>query len=238
MHIGKLGPFGDLLSREKTMFLNVNGINLNVEVVGSGKPLIFFHGNGEDHHIFDPLVDRLKHYFTCYLVDSRGHGKSEKVDHFHYDDMAEDIYEMIMQLELEKPMFIGFSDGGIIGLIIGMKYPELISRMMVLGANIHTRGIQKKVRKAWEDVYLKTSDPMFKLMIEEPNFNFYELHKIKSEVMVVVGEFDVILPRHTKAIAKHIKDSRLVIIKEKHHEDYIVYRDDLYDLCMEFFKKP
>jgi len=238
MHIGKLGPFGDLLSREKTMNLVVNEIKLYVEVMGSGKPLIFVHGNGEDHHIFDPLVERLKPYFTCYLVDSRSHGESEKVDELHYEDMAEDIAEMIKQLRLEKPMYIGFSDGGIIGLILGMKYPDLMSQMMVLGTNINTNGIQKKVKKSWEDVYIKTGDPMFKLMVEEPLYQLNDLHKIKAKVMVVAGEFDVILPRHTKAIAHHIKGAKLIIMKEKHHEDYVVHRDDLYDLCMGFFIKP
>ncbi len=232
-----LGPFWDLLSRVIKM-VYVNGIHIYVDVVGRGKPLVFVHGNGEDHTIFDTLVEKLKENFTCYVMDSRSHGKSEFSHDLHYDVMAQDVYGVIEHFKLDQPGFIGFSDGGIIGLHLAYTYPDLFSQVMVLGANIHTKGIVKPVREAWLKVYQKTQDPLFKLMIEEPNYRFKDLEKIKASVMVVVGEHDVISKRHTKAIVRHIHDAKLVVMKEKHHEDYIVHRDDVYPLCMNFFTKP
>ena len=56
------------------MIAHINGIDLYYETHGSGRPLLMVHGNGEDHTIFDTAVDELKEHFTCYVVDSRGHG--------------------------------------------------------------------------------------------------------------------------------------------------------------------
>ena len=82
--------------------ININNLNLYYEVVGEGKPLVMVHGNGEDHKIFDKAVSLLKDRFACYLIDSRGHGKSEKVKEFHYADMADDSYKFISSLNLKE----------------------------------------------------------------------------------------------------------------------------------------
>ena len=58
------------------MFIGVNGIQLFYTKTGNGRPLIMVHGNSEDHTIFDEAIGVLKEHFTCYAIDSRGHGKS------------------------------------------------------------------------------------------------------------------------------------------------------------------
>ena len=95
------------------MFVRVNGIQLFYEQSGMGRPLILVHGNGEDHTIFDEAVDVLKERYTCYAIDSRGHGKSAYDGQLHYQDMADDITAMMEKLHLENVIYYGFSDGGI-----------------------------------------------------------------------------------------------------------------------------
>ena len=73
------------------MWINVNGIKMYYEKHGSGRPLIMVHGNSEDHTIFYDSMVLLRNHFTVYTVDSRGHGFSERVEEFHYDDMADDM---------------------------------------------------------------------------------------------------------------------------------------------------
>ena len=58
------------------------------EKCGTGKPIILVHGNKEDHTIFTKLMNSLKNHFTIYAVDNRGHGKSDKTNTYHYNDMA------------------------------------------------------------------------------------------------------------------------------------------------------
>lgn len=99
------------------MFINVNNIRLYYEKHGEGNPLILLHGNEENHFIFDEAVEKLKKYYTVYTLDSRGHGQSEKVKEYHYQDMANDIKNFIKQLDLKKVTLMGSSDGAIIGLL-------------------------------------------------------------------------------------------------------------------------
>ena len=75
------------------MLIGVNGIELYYEKTGQGRPLIMVHGNGEDHTIFDEAVGVLKENYTCYTVDSRGHGQSSPCKELHYKEMAQDIIE-------------------------------------------------------------------------------------------------------------------------------------------------
>ena len=83
------------------MYITVNNVRLYYEVTGSGAPLVMVHGNGETHEIFDRAVPLLAEHFTCYLLDSRGHGLSQKVEEYHYEDMAEDVFQFIQALGLE-----------------------------------------------------------------------------------------------------------------------------------------
>jgi pimeloyl-ACP methyl ester carboxylesterase len=59
------------------MKIIINGIQLNYEVVGHGKPLILLHGNQENHHIFDGIKDKLAEKYELHLIDSRNHGDSD-----------------------------------------------------------------------------------------------------------------------------------------------------------------
>ena len=71
------------------MYIDVNNTRLYYEIIGKGDPLILLHGNGEDHHIFDSAVTILKDYFTCYCIDSRGHGQSMPIEKYDYQEKIE-----------------------------------------------------------------------------------------------------------------------------------------------------
>ena len=84
------------------MLIKVNDIELYYEVKGQGDPLIMVHGNSEDHTIFDTASEVLAKNFTCYLIDSRGHGESTKTNNLDYRIMAEDIYSFTKALYLSS----------------------------------------------------------------------------------------------------------------------------------------
>lgn len=117
------------------MYLSVNGIDLWYEKAGSGPAVVLLHGNTESSKIFGVLTEQLKHRFTVYAIDSRCHGKSTKTDEISYELMADDVAAFIEELRLEQPVLYGFSDGGIIGLILASKHPALLGKLMVSGAN-------------------------------------------------------------------------------------------------------
>lgn len=215
----------------------VNGVSLYYEVVGSGTPLIMVHGNGDDHTIFNEAVKVLKDRFTCYLIDSRGQGKSSKVDVFDYKIMAKDVLAFADSLELEHPVYFGFSDGAVIGLLAAIEQPNRFKKIIISGANVDPKGV-----KLWMRLYLKASslfdhDPLLKLMLEEPHISDDELSKIQSPTLILAGSKDLILESHTRRIANAIPHSSLRILKGENHDSYVVGSNKVAKWIIAFCKK-
>ena len=220
------------------MHINVNNVNLYYDVVGTGSPLILIHGNGESHEIFDEAVKLLSEHFTCYLLDSRGHGQSQKVSEYHYADMAEDVYQFIQALSLQNITFYGFSDGGIIGLLLASRYPDLFGRMIISGANTSPAAISGWVEEAfqnWRQIMKKSA--LFKLMMTEPDITREQLAAIQIPTLVLAGSEDVIDEADTRFIAESIPGAALRILPGEDHDSYIVGSTKVAELILEFCRE-
>lgn len=214
--------------------IKVNNINLFYTCTGSGAPLIMLHGNGEDHTIFDEAVALLSKHFTVYAIDSRDHGQSDKVDELHYDDMAEDIRIFIEELGLEKPILYGFSDGGIVGLLLAIKYPELLSKVIGSGVNVNPEGLVKGWHIIFKIIYFFNRDRKFKMMLTEPNITKEMLSKISIPVFLTGGSKDMIRQEHMKMIAENIPGAKLSILEGEKHGSYIVHNQKIAEVIIEY----
>lgn len=205
------------------MYINVNSIKLYYEKTGSGRPLILTHCNSMSHKIFHPAIKILSKYFTVYAVDSRDHGKSTKVKTIHYEDMVQDMYEFITKLNIEKPIFYGFSDGGIIGLMLAAKYPSLLSKLIISGASISPESTKDLPMFFFKlGAFFIPTDKM-KLMLREPNISDDQLRSIDIPTVVMCGSKDVIRPSHSDHIAQTVPDAKLIVLSGEGHSSYIMY---------------
>ena len=216
------------------MLIKVNDTNLYYEVHGNGTPIILVHGNSETHKIFDVLIGELKNNHTVYAIDSRNHGKSDRTKSVSYDLMADDIIGFIEKLQIDKPIIYGFSDGGIIGLLIAIKRPRLLSKLIISGANLNPDGISKSMTTIIKLGYFFSRSKNLKMMLNEPNISADDLEKIKIPTLILAGERDVIKEKHTKLIASSIANSTLIIVPNETHSSYIIHSKKLYDLIHEF----
>ena len=220
------------------MYIDINNVKLYYDVVGTGSPLILIHGNGESHEIFDEAVKLLSEHFTCYLLDSRGHGQSQKVSEYHYADMAEDVYQFIQALSLQNITFYGFSDGGIIGLLLASRYPDLFGRMIISGANTSPAAISGWVEEAfqnWRQIMKKSA--LFKLMMTEPDITREQLAAIQIPTLVLAGSEDVIDETDTRFIAESIPGAALRILPGEDHDSYIVGSTKVAELILEYCRE-
>ena len=217
------------------MFIKVNGIDLFYQQTGQGNPIILLHGNGENHDIFDVLVKQLAGQYTVYAIDSRDHGQSSKVNTLSYVTMMEDVASFIQELSIQKPILYGFSDGGIIGLLLAIHYPNIFSKLIVSGANYTPFGVHLKFYLKTLHTYLCTKDSKAKMILTEPNMKNKELKKILIPTLVLAGSNDIIRKSHTKRLANHIPNSTLQFINGEGHGSYIVHSDKLYHIIAPFF---
>ena len=216
------------------MKIKVNNVELYYEEYGTGNPIILLHGNQETHKIFDKLIEQLKKKHKVYAIDSRCHGKSENPTEISYNLMCEDIIQFIKELKIEKPILYGFSDGGIIGLLIAIKEPDILSNLIISGANITPDVFTTFDLILTKLFYFFTRSKYIKMMLDEPNISMEELQRIIIPVHVLAGEKDVIKLEHTKLIADNIKNSTLEIIPKENHGSYIIHSEKLYEIIKKY----
>lgn len=218
------------------MKIKVNNVVLNYDVVGTGYPIILLHGNSENYTIFNKLIDRLKEDYMVYAIDSRSHGDSEQTEDVSYDLMSEDIICFIKELNIEKPMLYGFSDGGIIGLLIAIKEPELLSKLVVSGVNINPQGLKNGTYSLCKITSFFTRNKLIKMMVKEPNIALEELNKIKVPTVLIVGDRDCIKLSHTKLINRNIPNCKLEVVKKANHFNYVIGKDNIYYILKKYIE--
>jgi len=216
------------------MTIHVNGIDLYYEQTGQGPPLILLHGNGESHRIFRRATQQFAARYTVYTIDSRGHGKSARVKELHYADMAGDVAAFIAALGLEQPMLYGFSDGGIVGLLLAIGHPGLLSRLVISGASLNPDSTSAGWLRFFKMAYRLTRGAKWKLMLEEPDFTEAQLARVNVPTLVLAGERDMIAEAHTRVIAGAIPGARLRILPGENHMSYVINSPKLYDIVAPF----
>jgi len=218
--------------------VNVNGVTLHYEAAGEGQPVVLVHGNGEDHHLFDVEIDQLvKAGYKVYAPDSRGHGANKPLQEYHYADMAEDMYQFIRAMNLEKPVFYGFSDGGIIGLLLIIGHPDCLGALAISGTNLSPAGLIPSFVEEYTAINAEKNDPLITLMLTEPHIDPEKLTKIDIPVLVTAGEHDLILLSETELIAEMIPNSTLIILKGEDHGSYIANSEVMGRLLIDFLKR-
>ena len=223
---------------ENLYALQVNGVRLHYAVQGEGTPIVLVHGNGEDHHLFDMEVRQLTEAgYRVYAPDSRGHGANERLSEYHYADMAEDMFQFIRALGLEKPAFYGHSDGGIIGLMLELMHPGTLSRLAVSGANLSPEGLQPGFLRECEERNAQCTDPLVTLMLSEPQIAPETLEGIDIPVLVTAGEKDLVLREETLRIARHLRATHAVIAADEDHGSYVSESPVMGALLLRFLRE-
>ncbi|MGN0363249.1 MAG: alpha/beta fold hydrolase [Bilifractor sp.] len=213
--------------------LHVNHVEISYEKAGSGCPMVLLHGNGEDHTIFDRTVHILEKKFTCYLPDTRGHGKSSRVGEFHYRDMAEDIVQFLDKLDLRDVALVGFSDGGIIGIMAAAR-TNRISSLIACGANTRPEGLRGLYLLGMQIFHFIARRPLIRLMIREPDISDEELSQVHAHTLIVAGEHDLIRRSETDHIAAKIPGAQKKILSGETHSSYIVHSEKLAKIILNF----
>jgi pimeloyl-ACP methyl ester carboxylesterase len=218
------------------MNIDVNGTGIFYGKNGSGRPMILLHGNGEDHHIFDKLSEKLKDDFTLYAIDSRNHGHSEKTGDYSYMTMAKDVYAFIEALRLNDVNIIGFSDGAIIALLLAMNHGETIRKMALLGVNLKPGDFTEESYNFIKETYEETKDPLFKLMLEEPNIELDDVRNVRVPALLIAAENDIYRPETFTNLLNALPNAALKIMPGHEHDSYIIGQDLLYPDFISFFK--
>jgi non-heme chloroperoxidase len=114
-----------------------DGVNINIEDIGAGRPIVFIHGWPINHKMFEYQFTELpKQGYRCIGIDFRGFGDSDKPwNGYNYDTMADDLKAVVEKLNLQNAALVGFSMGGAIAIHYIARHKGLgISKLVLLGA--------------------------------------------------------------------------------------------------------
>lgn len=225
-------------------YAEINGIKMYYEIYGQGQPVLLLNGNGGSIRSRSQEIPFFAEKYQVIAVDSRCHGKSSCMGgDLNYEMMTEDVAALLDRLKIDSCYIWGQSDGGIMALIMGYRYPHKVKKMIVTGANVQpdTSAIYAQIYNMMAQ-YPSMPDTMqrkhTKLLVEHPHISDAQLAQIKAPVMVMAGDRDVIVAEHTLKIFQAIPNSQMCILPGTTH--FVVReRPQLFQLlASDFFEKP
>ncbi len=237
-------------------YYSSRGIKLYYETYGQGKPLLLIHGNGGSIRDWRYQIPYFSQYYKVIAVDSRAQGKSiDNSDVLNYEMMTDDIAALLTHLKIDSAYVVGWSDGGINGLLLAIRHPEKVKKLAITGANLKpdtsvidpegTKMITTdlaKLRAADQTAVTKNTIKLLHMMEVEPHISLADLHTIKCPTLVMGGDFDVIRPEHTLQIFQNIPQAYLWILPESGHGTVHHYKKEFNAKVLHFFthsyKKP
>ncbi|GAB3946475.1 alpha/beta fold hydrolase [Spirosoma harenae] len=233
-------------------YATIRGFRLYYEVYGTGKPLLLIHGNGGSIENFKNQIPYFAKNYQVIAVDSRAQGKSiDNSDSLTYEMMADDFNALLNTLKVDSCYVIGWSDGGINGLLLAMRHPEKVKKLAITGANLwpDTTAIEQglyqsmvksrdSLNQVTQTAVVKAQKKLLNLMIVHPHILPSDSKKVKCPTLVIGGDNDVILPKHTLIIAESIPQSYLWILPNSGHSTLIRYKELFNQTVGDFFKIP
>ena len=168
--------------------------------------------------------------------DRRGHGRTADVEApFHYEAMAEEAIEVLDQVVGGPGHLVGWSDGGIVALLVGLNRPDAVGRLVVIGTNFHHDGIMaldldrsSELVAGMEAGYAERSpdggDHFWRvlekaevLVAEEPTLTVEDLGRIAAPTLVVAGDDDLVRLDHTTTMYEALPAGQLAIVPRASH---------------------
>jgi pimeloyl-ACP methyl ester carboxylesterase len=244
------GIYGN--NKEAGKYYDLRGFKMYCEVYGHGQPLLLIHGNGGSINNFENQIPWFAAKYKVIVADSRAQGNSkDNSDSLSYEMMADDYAALLDAMKVDSAFVIGWSDGGINGLLLAIRHPEKVKKLAITGANLwpDTSAVFQEVIDIIQPYYtaLKNSRKteaqknqwkLVRLLLEEPHIPLTAVQTIQCPTLVIGGDHDVIKEEHTMLIYKNIPKAYLWILPNSGHSTPIFYKDIFNKTVDDFFINP
>ena len=109
-----------------------------------GIPIVFIHGVGLDHNIWDPQINEFDN--TVLIYDILGHGRTplnkEKIS---FDDFSDQIIDLIDELKFDKIHLLGFSIGALIARNFATRFSNRLKSLTLLCSIFNRSDNEQKI---------------------------------------------------------------------------------------------
>ena len=245
--------------------ININGKSIYYEEYGQGTPLLLLSGGGINRSIrdFGKCIPDLSRHYRVIAPDTPGQGRSEQTDSLSYDLLTDFMSKLIDSLKIDSGYVMGWSDGGIVSLLLADRRADKIKKAIAVGANNGMRGfvlpdgfsvdsVKPPTLDYWASInkkdiewyntlspkkdWRKLVNNMNQMLYEKEYFPTSVYDSIHIPVMIVIGDRDMISIEHGLEMNRLIKNSQYCVLPNTTHDVFSERPDLINRIAIDFFK--
>jgi len=233
----------DTTKQENTgQYATVNGLNMYYEIYGTGTPLVLIHGGGSTlQTTFGRVIPSFSKNHQVIAVELQAHGHTADIDRpLSFVQDADDVAELLKQLNIPKADIFGFSNGASTTLQLAIRHPDLVNKIIVASTFSKKSGAQpwffdmmknatfEQMPQPYKDAFLKInpdSNALHQMYLRDvtrmQNFTDISDELIKSitaPAFIMISDQDVVTPEHAVEMHRMLSKSLLAIFPGGHGE--------------------
>lgn len=237
-------PQETLVNTPTGKYANVNGLKMYYEIHGEGKPLVLIHGGGSTiQTTFGRILPLLAAHHKVIAVEMQAHGHTADIDRpLSFEQDADDIAELLKQLNIPKASIMGFSNGASTTLFFALKHAAMADKIIIASTFYNKSGAPQgfwdmmnkpsfeTMPQVYKEAFLAINpDPnALRQMYERdvarmqsfPDLSADQIKSIKAPAFIMLGDKDMVTPEHATEMHRLLPNSRLAIIPGG-HGDYL-----------------
>lgn len=216
-------------------------IDLHYEIEGEGPDLVMLHGGGGGIGDLDALRERLAPGRRVISPDQRGHGRSPDPGELSYAAMAADTVALLDSLKVSGADLVGWSDGGVLALLIARDRPDLVRRVVSISGNAANDMEPGPFTPEAEDylakltpaelpipagraaidpdgtAWLTTAARLIGMWRVGNDLTFDDLRNLAAPVLYIAADRDIVPLDHTVAMFEATPAAQLAILPAANH---------------------
>jgi pimeloyl-ACP methyl ester carboxylesterase len=222
-------------------YVDIGGLRTWYDARGAGDPLVLLHGGLCTNDTWAAQFAEFAGQYHVLAPERRAHGHTPDVDGpLSYADMATDTICFLETVVGGPAHLVGWSDGGIVGLLVAIRRPDLVTKLVVISANYSATGapgVEQMAREMTPDApdmdmfrapyEAATPDgvehwpvvvaKIFEMFVTMPDIARADLGRITAPALVMAGDNDIITLEHTGELHRAIPGSQLAIVPGTSH---------------------
>ena len=132
-------------------YVEIDGVNTWYDEEGRGEPLVLLHGGLCTNETWGAQTPAFAERFRVFAPERRGHGHTGDVEGpLTYAAMTTDTIGFLDKVMEGPSHLVGWSDGGIMGLMVAIERPDLVRKLVVIGSNYDTAGVVPEAVEMFE----------------------------------------------------------------------------------------
>ncbi len=205
-----------------------DGVTLYYETYGAGEPLLLVHGNGGSIGTMAAQIAFFKDHRRVIVMDSRDQSRSgDSPGALTYEKMTDDLAALLDHLKTGPVDIIGWSDGGIEALLMGLRHPGKVRKLVAMAANLNPQAIYPEADRLIQEMVAahpvqdtpegRREARVTTIMLTEPQIDLAVLKTIAAPTLVLSGDHDLIRLDHTIALYEALPNAQLAVFPNATH---------------------